>query len=251
MPPNRGLFPSEFHILWIFSVIHHFSDHQTTFNPDWKHPVSRKKLSCFHWWFHFDFLKQFWKCILNRFDCNVLCHLSQVDFIFCHVLCGWRNKKLYIFEPSSVIMVLNDLINFEFSNLGWHNITLKNWIWWMKVDFIIVHICLHCKRSFTIWSGVLPQCTLDVLIFHHLSLHNGSSFHNLSECVYWACIVVESAVHILLLENSQMNWNIFSESWCCWFLCCICSTLSPWWIRPLHCSWSCLLFNDIFSEVFW
>lgn len=185
---------------------------------------------------------------LTAMSCAI-CHRLISYFAMC--LCGWRNKKLDIFEPSAVIMVLNYLINLEFSNLCWHNVTLKNRIWGMKVDFIIVHICLNCKRSFTIWSGILPQCTLDVLIFHHLSLHNGSSFHNLSKGVYWACIIVESAVHILLLVNSQVKWNVFVESWWHLFSHCIWSTLWLWRIRPLDCSWSGCFFSDIFSEVFW
>ena len=168
-----------------------------------------------------------------------------------HILCSCWNEYLKIIKSSSVIMVVHYLVNFEYSHVWINNISDSNqWICWFKIHFKAVVWCLDCKRCFTISSCAFPDCTFYVLISDGLWFNHCSPFFNLWESVYCACVVVESAVHILLLENPQMNWNILSESWCNCFLCWICSTLSSCWIRPFDCSWSCWLFNDIFSHVF-
>lgn len=164
--------------------------------------------------------------------------------------CSGRDHDLNVLELSSVIMMFDDLVCFEDSELCLDNVSHWHWICWKKIDLVIVRIGLHCKLWFWIWFRWFPESALDIAIYENRLFDLRSSHDFCSISVYRACIIVKSAIHILLLVNPQMQRNIFLKSFHCCFLHWIWSSSRSRGINPFHSPRSCRLFCDISSEVF-
>lgn len=132
--------------------------------------------------------------------------------------CSGRDHDLNVLEFSPVIVMLDDLVCFEDSELCLNNISDRHWIRWKKIDLIIVWVCLHSKLWFRIWFRGFPQSTFDLAIYENRFFDLRSSHDFCSISVYCACVVVKSAIHILLLVNPQMQRDIFLKSFHCCFL---------------------------------
>ena len=164
--------------------------------------------------------------------------------------CSGRDHDLNVLELSSVVVMLDDLIGFEDSEFCLDNISDRNRICWKQIYFIVVHICLYSKFWLWVSSQCFPESTLDIAMNENRFFNLRSSHDFRSVSVYWACVVVKSAIHILLLVNSQMERNIFLKSLHRCFSHCIWSASSASRISPLHCARSCRFLSDVFSEVF-